>query len=301
MNIKKYRSFLFIIISIFCASIYLYAAEPAAFMSPSDDALVQEKAVFINAGDHEVPGILAIPSNASASNTYPAILMLHGAWSNKNEVGNMYLRLARALAAKGYASLRIDFQGSGDSKQSYRDLTYEGSIADAHAAFDWLLAQKEIDSSRVGVIGFSRGAFIGASLVGTDPRVAAFASWSGALYNGISDPESLAKSEENGGHIVIDLGWTVIDVSSAYFITMAAAKPMDDFSAYEKPLLLVDGTDDDVVDPMVSRQAVSIVKSTDITLRIIPGADHIYRVLDDDQTLANECIQLTADWFAQKL
>jgi len=301
MNAKKFRAFLFIAIILFYASIPLFAAEPAAFMSPSDDALVQETVVSINAGDHEVPGILAIPRNANASNTYPAVLMLHGAWSSKNEVGNMYLRLARALAAKGYASLRIDFQGSGDSKQTYRDLTYGGSIRDAHAAFDWLIARKEIDASRVGVIGFSRGAFIGASLVGTEPRVAAFASWSGALYNGIADPESLAKSEANGGHLVMDLGWTIIDVSSAYFVTMAAAKPMDDFSAYEKPLLLIDGTDDDVVDPMVSRKAVSIAKSNDITLRIIPGADHIYRVLDDDQTLANECIQLTANWFAQKL
>ena len=127
------------------------------------------------------------------------------------------------------------------------------------------------------------------------------ASWSGALYNGIADEASLAKSEDNGGHLVMDLGWTTIDVGSAYFRTMAQARPLDDFAAYSKPLLLVDGSDDDVVDPMVSRKAVSLVKSDDVTLRILPGADHIYRALDDDQTLANACIKLTAEWFAEKL
>jgi len=227
--------------------------------------------------------------------------MLHGSWSSKNEVGNMYLRMARALAAQGYASLRIDFEGSGDSKRSYRDLTYQGSLADAHAAFEWLVARSGITASRIGVLGFSRGAFIGASLVGTEPRAAAFASWSGALYNGIADEASLAKSEDNGGHLVMDLGWTTIDVGSAYFRSMARARPLDDFAAFSRPLLLVDGTDDDVVDPMVSRKAVSLVKSDDVTLRILPGADHIYRVLDSDQSLANACIKLSAEWFAAKL
>jgi uncharacterized protein len=277
------------------------AAEPAAFSSPADNALVRETQVLIPAGSYEIPAILALPAQEAVGGRYPAVLMLHGSWSSKNEVGDMYLRLARALADKGYASLRIDFEGSGDSKRSYRDLTYEGSVADAHRAFEWLLEREEIDPSRVGLIGFSRGSFIGASLAGTEARVAAFASWSGALYNGIADEESLAKSEANGGHIVMDLGWTTIDVGSDYFRTMAAATPMDDFAAYANPLLLVDGTDDDVVNPMVSRKAVSEVKSNDVTLRILPGADHIYRVLDAEQRLSNECIALTADWFAAKL
>lgn len=279
----------------------LLAAEPAAFSSPADSSLVIETSVLIPCGDHFVPGIFSIPSNVVAAASTPAVLMLHGSWSSKNEVGNMYLRMARALAAQGYASLRIDFEGSGDSKRSYRDLTYQGSLADAHAAFEWLVARSGITASRIGVLGFSRGAFIGASLVGTEPRAAAFASWSGALYNGIADEASLAKSEDNGGHLVMDLGWTTIDVGSAYFRSMARARPLDDFAAFSRPLLLVDGTDDDVVDPMVSRKAVSLVKSDDVTLRILPGADHIYRVLDSDQSLANACIKLSAEWFAAKL
>ena len=39
----------------------------------------------------------------------------------------------------------------------------------------------------------------------------------------------------------------------------------------------------------------------DETLRIIEGADHIYHVLTPDQTLAELTIELTADWFADRL
>ena len=39
----------------------------------------------------------------------------------------------------------------------------------------------------------------------------------------------------------------------------------------------------------------------DITLRIIPGTDHIYHVLTENQTDVNFVIGLTANWFADKL
>lgn len=45
--------------------------------------------------------------------------MLHGWVSNKDEVGNMYKDLEGFMAKDGVASLRIDFAGSGDSKQAY--------------------------------------------------------------------------------------------------------------------------------------------------------------------------------------
>ena len=36
-------------------------------------------------------------------------------------------------------------------------------------------------------------------------------------------------------------------------------------------------------------------------LWIVPGGDHIYQVLTDDQTMADSVIQRTADWFQKTL
>jgi alpha-beta hydrolase superfamily lysophospholipase len=82
---------------------------------------------------------------------------------------------------------------------------------------------------------------------------------------------------------------------------MMASTSLDQLGAYAGPMLLVAGEIDTTVDPDVSRHAAGASGSFDVTLRIIPGADHIYLVLTPDQTLANGVIKLTADWFKSKL
>ncbi len=261
-----------------------------------------QTAVAIPSDGRDITGTLALP--AGAEGPAPAVLMLHGYGSSADEVGGMYARLAEALAAKGVASLRIDFAGMGASEASTLDYTYDSQIADATAALDWLVGQDGVDPTRIGVQGFSNGSFIGAHLVGTDDRPVAFSSWSGAIYNG--DPEAYQASLEacqatGEGHLEVDLGFRMLDHSCAYFETMAAATPLDDFASYDGALLLVAGTADESVDPSVSENAATASASDDVTLQMIEGADHIYLVLGEDQTLADQVIGLTADWFAEKL
>jgi alpha-beta hydrolase superfamily lysophospholipase len=90
-------------------------------------------------------------------------------------------------------------------------------------------------------------------------------------------------------------------VSCAFFETMAAETALEDIAPFAEPILLVAGSIDTTVDPAVSRHVVGVVQSLDATLRILPGADHIYLVLTPDQTLANQCITITAEWWAEKL
>jgi dienelactone hydrolase len=290
------------------ATAFVSAAQPQGnYLDPSDEAKIRETFVWIPAGDHQIPGIFAVPRAGGVQGTYPAVLMLHGSWSHKDEVGNMYKRLARALAARGYASLRIDFAGSGDSQQEFLALTRAGSVADARTALDWLVAQPQVIPSRVGVQGFSRGTNIAATLVGTDTRVAAFGSWSGTATNGTLNQAQYDACVANGGHLVLDVGFIIykhgsskVDLSCDYFTSNAAGRAADDIAAYANPILIIAGTLDTAT-AAGSRKMVGQVQSLDATLRILPGADHTYLVLTPDQTLSNLCITLTADWYAEKL
>lgn len=274
----------------------------APVASGADEMAASEAAVTIPVDGRDISGTLALPTDADGP--VPAVLMLHGYGSSADEVGDMYGRLADALAAEGVGSLRIDFAGLGASTASTLDLTYESMTSDAAASLDWLLAQESVDPARVGVQGFSLGSLIGSHLVGTDARPIAFGSWSGAISDG--DPASyeaqLAECEATGeGHLVVDLGFRTLDHSCEYFSSMAASTALGDFAPYAGALLLVAGSDDTVVPPSVSEAASTASASEDVTLEIIEGADHIYHVLTEDQSWADEAIGTTAAWYAEKL
>jgi hypothetical protein len=288
----------------------LGAALTAATAKPLDpgkspDHRLVEYRIDIPAGDHVIPAILAVPKAGGRNAEYPAVLMVHGFASHKDEVGDMYKREARCLAVAGYASLRIDFAGSGESAQPWVANTYDGMVADTRIALDWLVGHSSTDDDRIGILGFSLGSRIAAAVAGTDDRIVAFANWSGAVENGRAGFEfffdTYYDEAQANGSVVVDLGFTVIELSAEWFDSMDASHALDDVGGYFGPLLAIAGEDDLTVNPIVSRELILHAGSLDATLRILPGADHIYHVLTPDQALAEQVMLLTAHWFADKL
>lgn len=263
-----------------------------------------ERDFGIAAGDHRIPATLTMPT-VTRGTEVPAVLLLHGFASSRDEVGDFYARLAADLAERGYASLRIDFAGSGDSRQPFLDNTIDGMVADSRIALQWLIDRPNIIDDRVGIHGFSLGSLVAEIVAGTDARVAAFGSWSGAVANGITGWEDFYATyypiAVEQGYVEVDLGFTAIMMSPGWFETLAASHGLDDLASYAGPLLAIAGSDDTSVDPVLSRELIRWSGSLDATLRVIVGADHIYHVLTDDQSLAEEVLQITADWYAAKL
>lgn len=267
---------------------------PAAF---ADD----ESMVWIPAGDHRVPGTLALPADATGR-AVPAVLLLHGDLSSRDENGDMFARLASALAARGIASLRIDFAGTGDSEEPDLSLDYPNMVADATASLDWLrqnpTGDGAIDPDRVAILGLSRGGGIGATVTGTVPGVAAFVSWSGAVYNGYDeDPDGHDQAREDG-YVPLDFGNRIFKLGLNWFDTIEASHPLDDVQGYTGPILAVVGSDDQVVDPQVSTDFLQAVASQDTTLHVVQGADHGFTV---DQQVGDEAIRVTTDWLVARL
>jgi alpha/beta superfamily hydrolase len=82
--------------------------------------------------------------------------------------------IAQALCARGVAALRFNFRGVGLSCGDHDN--GRGEMADVAGALQWLLAQPAVDRSRLFVVGYSFGAWVGLSHAETDLRVAAVAA-----------------------------------------------------------------------------------------------------------------------------
>ena len=86
----------------------------------------------------------------------PGLVLCHGFGGSCRGAGHP--ELAKALEQAGYAVLRFDFRGCGQSEGRRGDVIVDEEIADLHHALDFLATQPSVDAAHIGVIGASLGA-----------------------------------------------------------------------------------------------------------------------------------------------
>jgi len=247
--------------------------------------------VFHNNGE-QIVGVFHHAQNASAART-PAVVFLHGFTGNKVEVRRVFVRTARALAARGIASLRFDFRGSGDSEGEFSQMRVSGLFADALTAFQYLKEQPGIDSNRVGVIGFSMGGMVASQLLSKESGIKAAVLWSPVAHPG-SLIEDLDNWSTGGGRRgLIDLGgWTV---SRAFVEEYAKASPIQwiSESKIRAPILLIHGSEDESVpvDHSFDYEQAFKTAGSRVQLKVLEGAGHTYESIELDRMVVNHTVK----------
>jgi len=115
-------------------------------------------------------GMLTEPGAAGSGR--PGVLMLNSGILHRVGSCRLHVRLARALAAAGYTSLRFDYSGIGDSEPRRDTLPFEASaVAETREAMDYLAARKGLD--RFVLLGLCSGADMAHETAVADARVRA--------------------------------------------------------------------------------------------------------------------------------
>ncbi|MGR0188504.1 alpha/beta hydrolase [Azospirillum aestuarii] len=121
-------------------------------------------------------GLFGILCEPAAAAERPAVLLLNSGATPHTGTGRMSVRLARRLAARGIASLRMDLGGLGDSasKPGRRDgLIYcRDMVEDAQAGLDALAAAGH---GAAVAVGLCAGAAVALHVALADPRVVGLA------------------------------------------------------------------------------------------------------------------------------
>lgn len=249
-------------------------------------------------------GISATLNMPDSTAPVPAVLLLHGFGSSKDEVGGMYARVATALAQKGIASLRIDFAGFGRSDGDTGSTTIDAQLSQAKAAFAVLKGTKGVDPERMGVLGFSLGGGIATLLASGQPmEIKSLVTWSSvgdfqADMQGALGQKAFDRAKEDGV-VGLDLGWRTIVLKQSFFDSLGAYKLDDAISTYPGAYLTIAGSKD--FSAQYADRFVGLAKNAAKEAMIIPEGDHIFGVLGPDQTMAESVIAKTADWFSNTL
>jgi len=129
---------------------------------------VEEEVAFAGGADGlKLAGTLTLPKGAGP---FPAALLIAGSGPQDRDESlanhRPFLLIADALTRKGIAVLRYDKRGVGQSTGNPDIATTLDLAADAQAALAFLKSRKEIDGSKIGLIGHSEGAMIAPYLAG---------------------------------------------------------------------------------------------------------------------------------------
>ncbi len=279
----------------------------ALLFSAAIPALADETNVTIDTGNGNVIGTLETPDGAAA----PVVLLLHGFTGSRDELPikdtdeGVFSRTARLLAEAGYASLRIDFRGSGDSDGKWEDTTFSGQIGDAVAAIDWLKAQSGVDASKLGIVGWSQGGLVAAhAAAARQSDVDAVVLWAPAVFplhnfEPIMGAETMAKAlaADPQETFTSTLPWGVeTTLKAAFFHEMATSSTVGAVSDYGGPLKVIVGTRDTVVAPQPALgQVLMNYHDGEESLSVI-DSDHVWNAFVGPQTVDSEMVPLSLEW-----
>ena len=274
-----------------------------AFVSLSALADVLSTPLMLDNGAYEIPAIMTSPEGTAA---VPGVILLHGSASHKNEVGDLYLRLAEQLANNGIASIRIDFAGTGDSPVDYTHYTLKTAVRDAEVALAFLRSQPQVDDHRIGVVGFSQGGLIAQLLLAQQPGIKSFVAWSSVASDGIGPFadmfETLYMTAKREGQVEQQFAWRPpLSISYEWFEQVMANQSLSGMAEYTGTILAIAGSNDAVVPPAAATRLIVASGSDVARAVIIKGADHIFNVLDENANQDEQLLEMTTMWFAEAL
>ncbi|HUE16686.1 MAG TPA: alpha/beta fold hydrolase [Planctomycetaceae bacterium] len=125
-------------------------------------------------------GVYTEPTGAREDNA-PAVLLLNAGITHRSGPFRIHVEVARRLASRGYACLRLDLAGIGDSAGRGNDVSeQEGTLADVRLAMDFL--QSQIGTKRFVLFGLCSGADDSHQIALRDSRAAGIVALDAFAY-----------------------------------------------------------------------------------------------------------------------
>jgi dipeptidyl aminopeptidase/acylaminoacyl peptidase len=226
----------------------------------------------------KIPTLLTIPRDKSSQlKNLPAIIYPHGGPASHDTIGFDYF--AQALASQGYLVIQPQFRGSNGFGFKHRDSgngewgkKMQDDVTDAVKFFS---DKGIIDSQRICILGASYGGY--AALAG--------GAFTPELYkcvvsiNGVSDLNAMLAHDkyQSGSDSEVFAYWKLQlangDVDKK---TLDSISPLKSAKKFTAPVLLINSTNDNIVEPDQSVQMLKQLEKNgkSATLITLEGEDH---------------------------
>ena len=223
---------------------------------------------------------------AGSEDRQPVVILMHGFGGNKG--GQLLTLTADSLLARGIAVVRFDFNGHGQSKGKFEEMTVPNEIEDAKCIYNYVMQQPWADTTRIALAGHSQGGVVASMTAGElgARKVAAVVllapaavlrddairgNTMGSVYNPLDPPATIALM---GGRLKL----------GADYVRTAFRLPIYETAGrYQGPACIIHGTGDRVVPYTYGERYHELWKGSEYDE--LPGFDHgfsqdVYRVAE---------------------
>lgn len=280
---------------------------------------------------YTLAGTLTMPKGARGP--VPAVVTITGSGPEDRDEAippvkgyRPFREIADSLARRGIAVLRMDDRGTGASGGTYAGATSEDFARDIESGLAWLRTRKDIDATRLALVGHSEGGLIAPMVAARDPRVRAIALMAGPAYTGRRilefqnryaldhDPKLTPAARDSIMRHVVPPALDSLARSNAWVHFFLAHDPLVTAREVHQPVLILQGRTDQQVTPEQADTLAAAFRAggnSKVTVKYFADANHLflrdpsgnpsgYTTLGD-HALRRDVLGTLVDWMVAQL
>jgi hypothetical protein len=237
--------------------------------------------------------------HSAEKNNSSIIILVHGFTGNKNGPDNIFVKTSEELSKNGFAVLRFDFSGSGESDGKFEDMTISGEVRELKMFMNFA---RGMGFENIGILGESLGGAV--SVLAYDPGIKCMVLWYPALNLRETNVYKKLKKKEyelkNKGYISYEKSHgRVFKIGKGFYEERGRFDVSKRVKSIKCPLMIITGDKDSSVPFVQSVKAIKTVNEPK-ELGIIKGADHCFRG-DKREEWQKKAIEFTVSWFKKWL
>lgn len=224
--------------------------------------------------DRSISGILHLPAEAK----FPCLIACHGLFSSKDS--DKFIAIDRYFTQRGFAVLRFDFNGCGQSSGSLAATTVTRRLKDLKEVVRFAKTHPLLQPE-FALLGSSLGGYLSLLHAAGDPAICALSIW--------ATPISLHNARQN-------LPQEDLALLNEDFFSDARQYDLSEVLPRIDTVQILHGEKDSIVPLEHAEKIHRGVKSPKV-MKILPGADHALTRAAD----RNKAIRLSFSWLQKYL
>lgn len=230
------------------------------------------KSVELKIGDKVLRGCVRLPEGEGP---FPTVCFYHGFSVDKVGLMRLHELFARRCVESGFACVRFDFYGCGESDGDFSAVTFSAEVEQATAIAQWCREQPYVQHDALYLSGHSMGgAIVSVIAPHVKPKAAILWSAGNSAYYDISARVHAVPGRYKASY---DIGG--LELSGTFFDDIRTWDIVEKSRGYEGPVLLVHGECDEKI-PIASIGPYMDMYGDQVNVHIVDGANHQFSSLE---------------------